>query len=102
MIQPNEGNRSNIDLLYQEATDHFNRGDYTKAEALTRNVLIQNSNHPDANHLLGQIAIQCGQYAHAIKLIERATQLNPQQAIYYNTLSFALYEEETPSTFPKS
>ena len=93
MTQPNESNQSNIDLLYQEATVHFNRGDYTKAEVLTRNVLIQNSNHPDANHLLGLIAIQCGQYAHAVKLIERATQLNPQQATYYNALSFALHEE---------
>ncbi len=93
MKQAGKASQPRVEPLYQQASNHFNRGDYNEAEALTRRVLLQNADHPDANHLLGLIAIQYGKYAHAVQLIERAIQLKPLQAIYFNALGLALHKE---------
>ncbi|HFD11215.1 MAG TPA: tetratricopeptide repeat protein [Crenotrichaceae bacterium] len=93
MQQPQNNISNSVERLYQQASWHFQHGGINEAEALTRKVLMQNNDHPDANHLLGLIAIHYGKHAQAIQLIERAIQLKPLQVIYFNALSSALHKE---------
>lgn len=78
--------------LFQQAAACFERGDLAGAERLTRNLLSQSVDHPDANHLLGLIAIQSGQMDSAVPFIERAIKNNPRQITYYNSLALALQQ----------
>ncbi len=51
---------------------HHTAGRLERAEALYRKALQKDPAHPQALHLLGVLAYQCGQNALAIELIERA------------------------------
>ena len=51
--------------------------------------LSDQPDNPDALHLLGLLASQTGRHEEAARLLERAVELNPSQAIYHGNLGFA-------------
>ena len=70
-------------------------GRLREAAALYRNVLAQNSNNPDALHLLGVIEFQRKNPSAAIALIERAIEIEPNNAAFFSNLGLALRSLET-------
>lgn len=73
--------------LMQRAAALHNEGDLEAAEALYREVLEEDSRHPDALHLLGLLAHQLGYHEEAASLIEDAIEEAPDQALFYNHLA---------------
>ncbi|KAF0813566.1 Beta-barrel assembly-enhancing protease [Andreprevotia sp. IGB-42] len=61
----------------QRALHHHQNGQLATAEAIYRQILAAAPHHPDANYLLGRLALQCGQPAQAVQLAQRAMASNP-------------------------
>jgi tetratricopeptide (TPR) repeat protein len=57
--------------------EHFQRGEYDKAEYLLRQVIAKFERYADVHHMLGVIAHSSGEFAKAEGYFERAVQLNP-------------------------
>jgi len=57
--------------------EHFEHGEYEKAEYLLRQVLTKGDRFADVHHMLGIIAHNGGDFAKAESCFERAIQLNP-------------------------
>ena len=74
----------------QAAVAHQLAGRLPEAEAIYRQILQAEPNHPDALHLLGTIAYQVGQFGMAVELINRAISANPSDPVYYSNLGNAL------------
>ncbi|MFQ5935084.1 MAG: tetratricopeptide repeat protein [Acidiferrobacterales bacterium] len=74
----------------QRAFEHHRAGELKQAEALYRQVLISQPDHPDALNLLGLIAVQNAQYKDALQLFERAIHINPDFPDYHNNRGGAL------------
>ncbi len=72
----------NLDRL-QRALEHQRKGEHAKAEALLRDVLAQEPDHPDALHLLGLSLHGAGQHEAALELIERAIAVRPGEAMFH-------------------
>ncbi|MGD0464719.1 MAG: tetratricopeptide repeat protein [Tepidisphaeraceae bacterium] len=72
------------------ALQHHKAGRLAEAEAIYRQVLAQQPNHPDALHRLGLVAFQLGQNDAAIDLIRQAIALQPNDAAYHLNLALAL------------
>jgi Tfp pilus assembly protein PilF len=68
-----------ISQVMQLALGHHQAGRLAEAEQLYRKVLGVQPNHPEALHLLGVIALQCGKNEAAAELIERALQIEPSK-----------------------
>jgi predicted O-linked N-acetylglucosamine transferase (SPINDLY family) len=62
----------------QQALAHHRAGELPQAEALYRQILAAQPDHPDALYLLGAIACQTGRNPLAVELLDRAIALNPQ------------------------
>lgn len=60
--------------MLQQAVAHHQAGQLAQAEALYRQALQAFPEHPDALRLLGLIALQVGQFAMALPLLEKAIQ----------------------------
>lgn len=71
------------------ALQHHQAGRLQEAEALYRQILQVQPDHPDALHLLGVIAHQVGKQDIAISYIVRAIGLKPDVAEYYNNIGEA-------------
>ena len=71
------------------ALQHHQAGRLREAEALYRQILQAQPEHPDALHLLGVIAQQVGQYDVAIRYINRAIAVNAQAAEFHNNIGEA-------------
>jgi protein O-GlcNAc transferase len=67
----------------QDAVRHHRAGELRQAEALYRQVLLADPNHPDALHYLGLLAHQAGQHGPAWDLMRRAIAVSPKSAKYY-------------------
>ena len=76
-----------IDQAMQIALDHYRAGRLRDAESIYRQVLAQDPNHVDANHLIGLLAGQAGHYDFAIQQIRRAIALNPNVVEFQTNLS---------------
>lgn len=72
------------------AVKHHQAGRLAEAEGIYRQVLRQQSDHPDALHLLGVAAHQAGRSDTAVELIDRAITLNPNDPAYHSNLGEAL------------
>jgi predicted O-linked N-acetylglucosamine transferase (SPINDLY family) len=70
----------------QIALQHHQAGQLQDAEALYRQILQVQPQHPDALHLLGVLAHQGGQHEVAVRYIERAIACDPQVAAFHNNL----------------
>ena len=75
-----------IDQAFQLASENHRAGRLAEAEAIYRQVLLQNPSHADVLHLLGVLASQTERSAMAIDLISRAIDLNPDAAAYHCNL----------------
>lgn len=72
------------------ATEHHRAGRLREAEAIYRQVLAREPNHPDALHLLGLLAHQFARNDAALDLVRRSVQLRPGHAQAHNTLGIVL------------
>jgi predicted O-linked N-acetylglucosamine transferase (SPINDLY family) len=68
------------------AIEHHRAGRLQQAEALYRQILQAEPNHPDALHFLGVLAYQAGQHDSAIRYIIQAIAHNGQVASFHNNL----------------
>src|SRR3989338_6085393 len=68
------------------ALAHHQAGRLQDAEALYRQILQAQSDHPDALHLLGVTAHQAGKHEIAVEHITRAIAINPAAAEYHNNI----------------
>jgi uncharacterized protein (TIGR02466 family) len=79
--------------LLQEGLQARQQGQWSTAQAAAEAVLKQSPEHPDALHLLGELARAQGQYAAAVGLFERSLHVNPQQALVWLRLGDAQEEQ---------
>jgi protein O-GlcNAc transferase len=77
----------------QEAFAHHRAGRLTQAGAIYRQILQNDSNHPDALHFLGVIALQEGNSEAAVELIGKAIRANPSDPVCYINLGNALKKQ---------
>lgn len=76
-----------IQQVFERAVALHNAGEVIQAEGLYRQILAAVPDHPDALHLLGQIALESGNAPAAAGLIGEAARLRPRIAEYLLTLS---------------
>ncbi len=79
--------QATVQQIFERAVALHNAGELIQAEGLYRQVLAAVPDHPDALHLLGQIALHCGNAPDAGRLIGQAARLRPRIAAYLLTLS---------------
>jgi len=79
-----------IPSALQSALAHHQAGRLPEAEAIYRQILKAQPNHPDALHLLGMIAYQTGKNDIAVELISKAISAESSNPIYYSNLGNAL------------
>jgi len=81
-------------------------GRLQEAEAIYRQVLEAKPGHADANHLLGSLGHQAGDYDTAVALITKAVAKAPKQPVYRNNLGNALQAlgrfEEAAASYRKA
>lgn len=77
---------SSIEQWIDTALQHHHAGRLREAEMLYRKALAARPDHPDALHLLGFIAYQCGRHDQAIELISAALRVCPDAADFHNHL----------------
>ena len=76
----------------QIALEHHRGGRYVQAEAGYRAVIEQNPNDAEANHWLGVLLFQSGQPEAAMKLMQHAASIRPQDAAFQFNLGKALHD----------
>ncbi|OIO70469.1 MAG: hypothetical protein COW19_00125 [Zetaproteobacteria bacterium CG12_big_fil_rev_8_21_14_0_65_55_1124] len=76
--------------LLQKATACHQKGELQQAAEIYQQLLEMDSEHADANHLLGLIAHQSGKHELAVQLILKAINKNPSQPMYYDNLAIVL------------
>ena len=81
---------SQIQNLLVEAQNLFAQGRLAEAETACRRVLDTAPNNPLATHYLGAIAFSFNHFEPALKLLRRATELDPSVAAYFSTYAEAL------------
>jgi predicted TPR repeat methyltransferase len=74
------------EALLARAMSAHEAGRLDEAEALYRQVLTADVDHPDALHLYGLLCLGRRQHKAALKLIERAVELRPLEAMFLNNL----------------
>ena len=76
--------------LLQRALDHHRAGRLGEASGLYQEILQSTPDDIDALYLLGAIAHQTGEPAHAVALMRRALAVAPDQARCYKILGLGL------------
>ncbi len=89
-IQPGMSSQQNI---LQQALALHRAGRLPQAEALYRQILLVEPNHPDALHFLGVIAQQVGKNDIAVELISRAINRRPDYVEAHYNLGIALFAQ---------
>lgn len=74
------------------AIQHHQKGQFSQAESLYRQILARDRDHADALHLLGVLHSQTGDVKSGIRLIKKAIKKNKTSAVYYSNLGAALKE----------
>lgn len=74
------------------ALDCHRAKNLSQAEELYRAVLSLEPGHADANHNLGAIAVECGQFLAAVPFFQAALQANPKNRQYWVSLVDALMQ----------
>ena len=80
-----------IEQAMRIAVQHQQAGKLAEAESVCRQVLAYQPNHPDAQNLLGVIALQHGRVDDAIELIGKAIAAVPKNAAFHNNLGNAFF-----------
>lgn len=79
-----------IQTLYRNALQHHQEDQLVEAEALYLQILRQSPKHADALHYLGVVYYQQQAYERAIETIERAIEIQPNQADFLSNQALAL------------
>jgi predicted O-linked N-acetylglucosamine transferase (SPINDLY family) len=79
-----------VEQKLQTGFGHHQAGRTRDAEAVYRQILAEQPNHPDALHLLGIIENQSGRPQNAVELIRRAIAVNPNHADFHQSLGLIL------------
>jgi predicted O-linked N-acetylglucosamine transferase (SPINDLY family) len=82
-----------IPRFFKLALEHHRAGRLDEAEALYRQVLQVQPNHPDALHFLGVIASQRGRHGRAAEYMQRAIRFCPTNPEFHNNLG-AVYRAQ--------
>src|SRR5688572_17320541 len=69
------------------ALEHQRAGRLDDAEAIVRRLLAANPANAAALHALGLIALERGDVANALDLVEEATELEPSSALFMSNLA---------------
>jgi Tfp pilus assembly protein PilF len=77
--------------LLQQALTLHQAGSLRQAEALYRQILQAEPDHPDALHFLGLLAYQAGKSEIAVELLSRSLSNRPDHVDGHNILGSALY-----------
>ena len=80
---------ADVNLLEQARQKH-KAGELETAERTYREILDTEPDHPDALHLLGVVALQCGRSEEAVKLLKQATLAKSDFTQALNNLGSAL------------
>ncbi len=78
-----------MEVSLETALQHHLAGRLNEAEAIYQALLQDRPDHPDALHLLGEVANQRRQFALAAELVTQAININPSIPGYYGTLGRA-------------
>ena len=81
---------SGVQELFADALRHHQAGRLGEAERLYRQILVADSHHADAMHLLGVLAHQVGRNESAVDLIGKAIAHNGRVPAFHNNLGNAL------------
>jgi tetratricopeptide (TPR) repeat protein len=76
-------------LLHEDfvrALQYHQRGDFPRAEALYREILLHEAQHADALHGLGVLVSQLGNHALAAEIMQQAVAYQPEAASFHNDL----------------
>jgi protein O-GlcNAc transferase len=76
-----------VDRLFESAQAHHRAGRWAEAENFCGQILAQNPDYIGALHLMGLLLAQKNQLDEAIRFLERAIALSPNNAIFYVDLS---------------
>ncbi|KAF0193036.1 MAG: hypothetical protein FD165_139 [Gammaproteobacteria bacterium] len=87
---PDNTQAATIDRWIDAALQHHQAGRLPDAEALYRQALVEQPDHPDALHLLGFVAYQCGRHQQALELISTALRRSPDAPDFHNHLGLVL------------
>ena len=95
-----------LQRILQQALAHHNAGHLPQAEALYRQILLAEPNHPDALHFLGMLAHQVGKSEAAVELMRKSLTLKPDCAEFYYNLGIVQHDsgkrEEALSSFRRA
>jgi len=83
----------NLQAMLQQGVQLFQGGQLAEAEAICRQILDAEPAHVDANHLIGVIALQTGDYQGAAKWIARALKSKPDFPEALSNLGVAFKEQ---------
>ncbi|HEY8748673.1 MAG TPA: tetratricopeptide repeat protein [Tepidisphaeraceae bacterium] len=75
---------------FDDAIAHHQAGRVAQAEAICRQILALNPNHPDALHMLGVVLYQRGRGTEAAEVFRRAVEVNPNQLNLHVNLAMIL------------
>jgi len=79
-----------VSVSLQTALEHHLAGRLPQAEAIYKQILREEPNHPDALHRSGLIAYQTGECGAAVDLFDKAIRENTYNPHYFNDLGAAL------------
>lgn len=96
----------NILKTLQTAFSLHNSGQLEEAGGLYKKILKIEKNNPDANHLLGVLEYQTGNFDAALKLIRKAIKSSPDSFSYYRNLGLVCHKmgrmDEAVTAFRRS
>ncbi len=72
--------------VYSKAVECFSAARYAESEQLCKQILLKYPEHVDSINILGAIAQQFKRHDLAVKLFQRAIEIDPDRAIYYQNL----------------
>ena len=96
MLETTAGCDMNRSHAIVRAIGYHRDGRKDVARQLYRRILDQQPDHPDALHLLGVLDYDDGDFAGAIRRIQRAIDIDPRQAAYHQNLGNALLASGEP------
>ena len=79
--------------ILQQAVSLHQAGHLREADALYRQILLAEPDHPDALHYLGMLAHQAGRSEIAVELIGKALKNKPDYVNAYNNLGIVLHDQ---------
>ena len=78
------------DIDLQQAVEHHRAQRFAEAEQLYRSILLEDPNHPDANHNFGLLTLQMGLFADGLPFFKTALSSAPERRQFWTSYIEAL------------